>query len=197
MIFAQHPSSSFVDAARSAEGVLLLGRLGQGVGLLSDMLAAAALESGRPAICEELHGFARLRPLSAAAIWLGTSETPSASTGFDVPRFDVVVALDRTAISVAYRLVKSNGRILLPLADEMHSTAGRFGLAAGLHPALFRSQPVSIGYLAGCLSGCVSMPDRAWRAALNAHLRPRDRRAAQAQFAAGRREIATPRTSWR
>jgi hypothetical protein len=202
MIFAQHRNSSFVDAAQSAgrmaaEGVLLLGRLGQGVGLLSDVLAAAALESGLPAICEELHGFAPLHPLSGAAIWLGTSEAPSALAGSDVSLFDVVVALDRAAISVAYRLVKPNGRILLPLADEMHSGEERFGAAAGLHSVLFRSQQVSIGYLAGCLSGCVSMPDRAWRAALNAHLRPRDRRTAQAQFAAGRREFATPRMSWR
>jgi len=208
MIFAQHHDGSFTDAAPSVEGVLLLGLLGQGVGLLSDVLAAAAAECQRPASCEELHDFASLRPLGAAAVWLGPNEAPPAWTGFDVPRFGVVVALDRAAISVAYRLVKPNGRILLPTSQAERSGVSRFGVSTGLHPALGWTERVfiagpadrsteSIGYLAGCLSGCVSLPECAWRAALDAHLRPRDRRSAQAQFAAGRREMAAPRMFWR
>jgi hypothetical protein len=208
MIFVQHHGSSLIDAARSAEGVLLLGRLGQGVGLLSDLLAAAAAECGRPANCEELHGFAQLRPSSAAAVWLGVSEAPPVSTGYDVPRFDVVVALDRIAIPAAYRLVKPSGRVLLPLPQKEHASASRFGALAGLQPATSQGEQVfivgtanhstvSIGYLAGCLSGCLSLPERAWRAALHSHLRPRDRRRAQAQFAAGRQQMIAPRTFWR
>jgi hypothetical protein len=208
MIFAQHHGSSFVDAAQSAEGVLLLGRLGQGVGLLSDLLAAAAAECGRPASCEELHGIPRLRSLSAAAIWLGARAAPPASTGFDMLRFDVIVALDRAAISAAYRLIKPSGRILLPRPLNQHPSALRFSFSTSPPPALFRSEQVfiagpadrsavSIGYMAGCLSSCVSLPGSAWPAALDAYLRPRDRRSAQAQFAAGRLEAAAPRRCWR
>ena len=203
MIFAQHHEGSFVDAAQSAEGVLLLGRLGQGVGLLSDVLAAAAADCGRLTSCEELHGFERLQSLSAAAVWLGACEAPPASAGFDV-----VMVLDRSAIAAAHQMVKPNGRILLAFAHEEHSHRSRFGFAAGHHSTLFRSEQVfvagsadpsslSIGYLAGCLGSCVSLPERCWSAALESHLRPRERRTARAHFASGRRQTMLVRPGLR
>ena len=189
MIFAQHHSGSLVDAARSVEGVLLLGRLGQGAGLLNDVLAAAAAESGLPASRDELHGYDCLRPLSAAAVWLGASEVPQ-----DAGRFDVVVVLDQAASSVAYRLVKPSGRILLPYSETMYPIASRFAAGTGWQSFL-QSQQASIGYLAGCLSGCTSLPEQAWHVALDNCLRPRDRRSAAKEFAVGRRETSQLPTS--
>ena len=64
-------------------GVLVLGRLGQGVGLLSDVLAAAAAESGQSTCCEELHGLREIELLVAARSgWEGVKPRrhPIAST---------------------------------------------------------------------------------------------------------------------
>ena len=74
--------------------------------------------------------------------------------------------LDRAAITAdARRLVKPRGRILLP---REHAVASRFAvgvrpLGAGRELLLLagpaNQSAVSIGYLAGCLSGCLSLPE--------------------------------------
>ena len=82
MIFAQHPSGSFVDAARSVEGVLILGRIGQGVGLLGDLLLAAATENGLPACRDELPDNPSLHPY--AAVRPGASDVPQDASEFEI-----------------------------------------------------------------------------------------------------------------
>jgi Pyruvate/2-oxoacid:ferredoxin oxidoreductase gamma subunit len=192
MIFTQHPQSAFAMRARTARSVLMLGRKGAGVGLLGDLIATASLEAGVTTQGEETHDLAALRTLSAAAVWLGTDEPPAATN-----RFDLIVAFDRAALYTAYQLAGATGRVLLPLDLEPNDSAERFRVALTRRPvfspretALALAMPrsiVTMSYLAGRLSNCLELPLAAWKAAIDSHVRPRERRAARVMFAAGRR----------
>jgi hypothetical protein len=169
--------------------LLLVGRWGHGIALAGDILSAAAAGDG---IAVERADKRRRH----ADTWLTGCVLRLLGRDDDGDRgVDLIVALERLAWQRSARLLRAGGRAIIA-PEDVPTFAGRPRIllpsrgprsVRWLIPQPHATTPAErLSYVLGAASRELGLSIEAWQAALADHLRPRDRDAGRARFAAGR-----------
>jgi indolepyruvate ferredoxin oxidoreductase, beta subunit len=157
-----------MKANGAVTNIVVAGLGGQGVIKASDIIAAAAFHAGHDVKKSEIHGMSQRGGSVTSDIRFGTRVlSPMVPTG--EADYLVVVAPDQ--IDNNRHLLKPGGVLIEP----------------SLLSAVKVTNPRTLNVaLVGALSAWLKLDDRAWHAALDAHLAPKIRAVNDAAFAAGR-----------
>jgi Pyruvate/2-oxoacid:ferredoxin oxidoreductase gamma subunit len=178
-----------------AAGILIVGPLGQGVGLAADALALAAARAGLTVATSEFMRPALGRRACAALVRIGQASNPGRGSAHWLLAFGAAAALEARPLLAetgsGLALVPSPGAIghgrLGPMFDR------RVRWWAG--PAIADAPSAKVWAMLGWLSGRVALPMAAWREALEALVPGRLSGAAKSAFQQGRLVDCRPR--WR
>jgi hypothetical protein len=171
---------------RRCESVLVLGSLGDGVGLLHDLLVSAAERSGQTVIARQSHRRDKLGTTAQALVRLQGRGSPIS----DQPA-DLLVAFDCLSAGEGFPLLKPEARALVRVPGRFRNRS-RFGALADPRVETWQELPL-VGrrlaapcWAAGWLSGSLEIASDAWREALEEQIPRRQRAFAQAAFDGGR-----------